>query len=273
MSNNTSAEKVTTEYLCQMKRDGRKIAAITAYDYSTAKLADESSMDIVLVGDSLGPTVLGYPNTIPVTLDQSLHHTAAVVRGVARAMVIGDMPFMTYQTGTEQALKNAARYLQEAGADAVKLEGGESIAPTVQRLVTSGVPVLGHIGILPQSLLTEGRYRVQGRGQEEADQLRRDAKALEEAGAFAVVFEGMPLELSRTITAELSIPTIGIGAGCYCDGQIQVVHDLLGLTEESETPRHAKQYADLAVQTRKAFDKYIDEVKNSRFPDDQHSFK
>jgi len=266
-----SEKKVTTSGLFKMKKEGMPIVALTAYDWTTAKLADNAGVDLLLVGDSMGTTILGYPNTVSVTLDQSLHHTAAVVRGTRRAIVIGDMPFLTYQLTQVKALENAGRYLQEAGAEGVKVEGGEEIAPTVERLVKAGIPVLGHIGLLPQSLLVEGRYRVHGRTQQEADQLQRDAEALEKAGVFGIVLEGVPSQLSKKITDSRNVPTIGIGAGPYCDGQIQVVNDLLGLTEHP--PRHAKEYVQLAEITGKAFSEYIDEVKDHSFPDKEHSFE
>jgi len=222
-------------------------------------------VNLLLVGDSLGMTVLGYKSTVPVTLEQSLHHTAAVVRGTRRALVVGDMPFMSYHVSPEQAMVNAARYLQEAGADAVKLEGGVVVAPTVRRLVQAGVPVLGHVGLLPQRVNVDGGYRVHGRTESEAAQIMEDALALEEAGAFAVVLEGVPAALAKKITAELKIPTIGIGAGVGCSGQVQVVHDILGLFE-AFVPKHAKQYAKLAGEVRKAIGAYAADVKSGKFP-------
>ena len=246
-------------------RAGEKITALTAYDAAMARLADQTGVDLLLVGDSLGMTVLGYKTTLPVTLEQSLHHTAAVVRGTRRAMVVGDMPFLTYQVSAKRALLNAGRYLQEAGAAAVKLEGGEAMAPTIGRLVEAGIPVLGHIGILPQSVLAEGGYRIHGRTRQEAERLLADARAVERAGAFAVVLEGLPRELSARITHELSIPTVGIGAGPECSGQIQVMHDLLGLLEDF-VPRHCKPYAQLGRLAREAFKQYRDEVREGKFP-------
>ncbi len=264
--------KVGVRQLRRWADEGRHIVAVTAYDALMARLADESGVDLILVGDSLGMTVLGYETTIPVTLRDCLHHTAAVCRGVARAMVVADMPFLTYQISPEQALRNAGRLLQEAGADAVKLEGGERMAPTIRRLVECGIPVLGHIGILPQSVLAEGGYRVQGRSPEAAAQLQRDAAAVEAAGAFAIVLEGLPIDLSARITQELAIPTIGIGAGPHCDGQIQVLHDILGLFEEF-VPRHTKRYAALAETIRQALAAYRDEVRAGAFPAEEHSFR
>jgi 3-methyl-2-oxobutanoate hydroxymethyltransferase len=248
------------------------IICLTAYDALFARLADEAGVHVLLVGDSLGMTVLGYSNTIPVTLEQSLHHTAAVVRGRRRAMVIGDMPFLTYQVTPEEALRNAGRYLQEAGADGVKLEGGQQMAPTIERLVQAGIPVLGHIGILPQSVLAEGGYRVHGRDPAEAEALLADAQAVAAAGAFAVVLEGMPVELSRKITESIDIPTIGIGAGPHCSGQIQVVNDILGLFEDF-VPRHAKRYVNLAAEAQTAISAFCLDVSERQFPNDLHSFK
>jgi len=268
----TAESKWGIRELRRLYRAGDKIVAMTAYDAHTARLADESGIHLILVGDSLGMTMLGYVNTIPVTLQQSLHHSAAVVRGVKRAVVIGDMPFLTYQVTPEETLHNAGRYMQEACVDGVKLEGGQSLAPTIKRLVSAGVPVLGHIGLLPQAVLAQGGYRIHGRTSEEADSLLADARAVQDAGAFAVVVEGLPTELGRRITGELTIPTIGIGAGPDCSGQIQVVHDLLGLFEEF-VPRHAKQYVDLGAQMRKAFAAYLRDVSSGTFPDEEHSFR
>lgn len=264
--------KLTPGDLRRKCDEGEPLVAVTAYDALMGRLVDECGVDLVLVGDSLGMTVLGYRNTIPVTLEQSLHHTAAVVRGVRRAVVVADMPFMTYQISVEQALANAGRYLQEAGADAVKIEGGEWMAPVIRRLVLAGVPVLGHIGLLPQSIKVEGRYRVHGRKPEEAEALMRDARALEEAGAFAIVLESLPMGLARNITEALSIPTIGIGAGPHCSGQIQVLHDILGLFEEF-VPRHARRYAHLADAIRKAVSEYARDVRSADFPTEEHSFR
>lgn len=264
-------KKITVSYFRKKKENGEKIVALTAYDAPTAKLAEKSGVELVLIGDSLGMAVLGYTNTIPVTLEQSLHHSAAARRGAKFAFLVGDMPFMTYQVSPEQAMLNAARYLQEAQIDAVKIEGGENIAPTVKRLVNAGVPVMGHIGLLPQSVLTAGGYRISGKTEAEAEKLLKDAKALEEAGAFAIVLEGIPAKVSGKITESLKIPTIGIGAGPECDGQIQVVHDILGLFTDF-IPKHAKRYANLSEEIDKAFDKYVEEVKNGVFPSEKHSF-
>ena len=272
MATNHPKQKTTVRTLRKMHRDAERIVALTAYDACMAKLADHAGVHILLVGDSLGMTMLGYATTIPVTLEQSLHHTAAVVRGTESALVIGDMPFLTYHRSEEQALVNAGRYLQEAGADGVKLEGGRTMAPTVRRLVDAGIPVLGHVGILPQSILAEGGYRVHGRSEEEAASLRADVLALQEAGAFAIVFEGMPAPLSRQLTTELTIPTIGIGAGPGCSGQIHVAHDILGENPDFR-PRHAKQYAPLGQAMMDAIGEYAREVADGRFPGKEQTFE
>ena len=272
MSPRSVSGKITVRALQALADAGQKLVAVTAYDALTGRLADESGVHLILVGDSMGMTMLGYSTTIPVTLADSLHHTAAVVRGVRKALVIGDMPFLTYQITPEEALRNAGRYLQEAGADGVKLEGGRSMAPTIARLVHAGIPVLGHIGLLPQSILTDGGYRIHGRTPEEARELLEDARAVHEAGAFAVVLEGLPVSLSEQITASLNIPTIGIGAGPACDGQIQVLHDILGLFE-AFVPKHTKPYAKLAEAARDAIARYRDEVSAGTFPGEEQSFR
>lgn len=272
MSSTDDVSKVGVRQIRKWTAEGRRIVAVTAYDAIMARLADESGVDLILVGDSLGMTMLGYETTIPVTLRDCLHHTAAVKRGVKRAMVVADLPFLTYQISPEQALRNAGRLLQEAGADAVKLEGGERLAPTVRRLVECGIPVLGHIGILPQSIKAEGGYRVQGRTAASAAQMRRDAAAVQDAGAFALVLEGLPMALSQEISAGSEIPTIGIGAGPHCHGQIQVLHDILGLFEDF-VPHHTKRYARVADQVRQALAAYRDEVRGGSFPTEEQSFR
>ena len=272
MSDKNAPRKLGVCDLQSMAANGERIVALTAYDALTAKLVDESGVHLILVGDSLGMTMLGYETTIPVTLADSLHHTAAVARCAKTAMIVGDMPFLTYHISVEEALRNAGRYLQEAGADAVKLEGGVTVAPVIRRLVQAGIPVLGHIGLLPQSVKTEGGYRVHGRTPEEAAALQEDARTVQEAGAFGIVLEGGPMQLSAEITESLDIPTIGIGAGPGCDGQIQVIHDILGLFEEF-TPRHAKRYANLAQLTRQAIASYRDEVVAGAFPSEAESFR
>jgi len=264
-------KKITVSCFRKRKQNGEKIVALTAYDAPLAQLEAQCGVEIILVGDSLGMAVLGYTSTIPVTIDQMLHHCAAVRRGAPNAFIVGDMPFMTYHVSEEDALKNAARYLQEAAIDAVKIEGGAEIAPTVRRLVRAGVPVMGHIGLLPQHLLTAGGYRIAGKTEEDAQRLVADAQAMEEAGAFAVVLEGIPAEVSRKITAAVTIPTIGIGAGVHCDGQVQVINDLLGLFT-SFVPKHARQYANLSAEIGKALNSYVAEVKNGTFPGPENSF-
>jgi 3-methyl-2-oxobutanoate hydroxymethyltransferase len=254
-----------------MKQRGEKITTITAYDYATAKIIDELGIPLILVGDSLGMVVLGYESTIPVTIDEMLHHTKAVVRGTQKALVVGDMPFMTYHTSITDAKRNAARFIQEAGAQAVKLEGGMTVAETVKSIVNCGIPVMGHIGLTPQSINQLGGYRIQGRTEEAARKLVEDALSLEQAGAFAIVLETVPTLLATLITQRISIPTIGIGAGKGCDGQIQVVSDILGLFTDF-VPRHTKQYARLADAIKDALKEYNSEVKSGRFPTEEQSF-
>ncbi len=262
--------RVTVNKIGEMKQKKEKIVMLTAYDYPTAKLIDEAGVPLILVGDSLGMVVLGYDSTIPVTMDEMIHHTKAVVRGTEQSMIIGDMPFMTYHTTVSDALRNAARFIQEAGAQAVKLEGGVVVAETVKRIVDCGIPVMGHIGLTPQSVHQLGGHRVQGRTSEAAERLLADARALEQAGAFAVVLELVPAPLSKLISRKLTIPTIGIGAGPDCDGQVQVISDLLGLFTDF-VPKHAKQYAKLASSMRTGIADYMAEVKAGSFPTAEHS--
>ncbi|MFH1651458.1 MAG: 3-methyl-2-oxobutanoate hydroxymethyltransferase [Chloroflexota bacterium] len=263
--------RVTVHQIKEMKAKGEKIAMLTAYDYSTARIVDAAGIPLILVGDSLGMVMLGYGSTIPVTMDEMLHHTRAVVRGSEKAMVIGDMPFMTYHVSTEEALRNAGRFLQEAGAQAVKLEGGVTVADKVRRIVDCGIPVMGHIGLTPQSINQLGGHKIQGKTPEAAAKMLKDAKALEEAGAFAVVLETVPAPLAALITEEIGIPTIGIGAGAGCSGQVQVINDLLGSFSDF-VPKHAKQYARLVDIMSKAIQEYLSEVKQGKFPTDANSF-
>ncbi|MBI2164851.1 MAG: 3-methyl-2-oxobutanoate hydroxymethyltransferase [Chloroflexi bacterium] len=263
--------RTTIRDIREMKKRGEKIPMITAYDYTTARLVDEAGFPIILVGDSLGQVVLGYESTIPVTMEEMLHHVKAVVRGAKRALIVGDMPFMTYHTSVDEALRNAARFIQEGGSGAVKLEGGVTVAEKVRRLVECGIPVMGHIGLTPQSIHQLGGYRVQGKTAKAAQRLIDDAVALEEAGAFSIVLELMPTPLARLITERLSIPTIGIGAGPDCDGQVQVFHDMMGLFTDF-VPRHAKQYAQLAQVIREALSLYLKEVKERQFPTEKQSY-
>ena len=262
--------RVSVTDIAGMKSRGEKIPVLTAYDFPTARVVDEAGIPIILVGDSVGMVVLGYDSTIPVTMEEMLHHIKAVARGSRRSLIVGDLPFMTYQIDPAQALHNAARFLQEGGAHAVKLEGGEGMAETVGRVVAAGIPVMGHIGLTPQSVNELGGYRVRGKEKDEAAQLVRDAMALEQAGAFAVVLELLPAPLSRLITQRLSIPTIGIGAGPYCDGQVQVLHDMLGLVPDF-VPRHARQYAHLSEAMTEAVGRYLSEVKDGSFPGEKES--
>jgi 3-methyl-2-oxobutanoate hydroxymethyltransferase len=263
--------RVTITEIKEMKQKKENIPMLTAYDYVTAKMVDEAGVPLILVGDSLGMVMLGYESTIPVTMEDMIHHTKAVVRGARRALAIGDMPFMTYHISVSDALHNAARFIQEGGAQAVKLEGGEVVADTVRRLVGCGIPVMGHIGLTPQSIHQLGGFKVRGKGLEEARKLLNDARILEEAGAFAIVLECTPAPLSRLITQKLTIPTIGIGAGPDCDGQVQVISDLLGLYTEF-VPKHAKQYARLAGEIKAAVSSYVSEVKSRSFPTAEQSY-
>ncbi len=263
--------RVTIGELKEMKQRGEKIPMLTAYDYATAKLIDEAGMPLILVGDSLGMVILGYESTIPVTMEEMLHHTKAVVRGTKHALVIGDMPFMSYHVDTSEALYNAGRFIQEGGAQAVKLEGGERVAEVVHRVVECGIPVMGHIGLTPQSIHQLGGFKVQGKTREAAVRLLKDARALEEAGAFAIVLESIPAPLSKIITEKVNIPTIGIGAGPWCDGQVQVISDLLGLFTEF-VPKHAKQYVKLSDFIKKAVMDYLAEVKAGAFPTKKESY-
>lgn len=261
---------ITIHQIQEMKQRGERIPMLTAYDYTTAQIVDAAGIPLILVGDSLGMVVLGYPSTVAVTLDDIIHHARAVVRGARQALVIGDLPFLTY-TSPEQALLSAGRLLQEAGVRAVKLEGGAAVAPIVERLVSAGIPVMGHLGYTPQSVNAIGT-RVQARKADSARKLLEDALALERAGAFAIVLELIPAPLAAAVTERLRVPTIGIGAGAGCDGQVQVIHDLLGLYTDF-VPRHAKQYRRLADDIRSAVDEYAGEVRAGAFPTAAQSSK
>jgi len=263
--------RVTITEIREMKQRQEKIPMLTAYDYVTAKMVDEAGVPLILVGDSLGMVMLGYESTIPVTIEEMIHHTKAVVKGAKKALIIGDMPFMTYHGSVSDALHNAAKFIQEGGAQAVKLEGGEVVAEQVSRLVDCGIPVMGHIGVTPQSQHQLGGFKARGKVLEEAKKLLSDARILEEAGAFAIVLECIPAPLSKLITQKLTIPTIGIGAGPDCDGQVQVISDMLGLYTDF-VPRHAKQYARLAGEIKAAVEDYISEVKSVSFPTIENSY-
>ena len=264
-------KKTTLSAFARRKREGEKIVLVTAYDAPTAAAAADAGIDILLVGDSLGPTVLGYANTLPVTMEQMLSHAAAVRRGAPDAFVIFDMPFMSYQESREKALHNAGRALKEIGCDAVKLEGGAEQAVLVSALVGSGIPVMAHTGLLPQHVQAMGGYRVQGRTPEAAEQLLAGARELERAGAFSLVLECIPAELGTRITEALQIPTIGIGSGAGCSGQVQVMNDLLGIFED--TPKHARKYAEVGRIMREALSAYASDVRSGVFPDEEHSFR
>ena len=263
--------RTTINQIKNMKQKGEKVVMLTAYDYSTAKIVDEAGIPIILVGDSLGMVMLGYESTIPVTIEECLHHTKAVVRGTKKALIVGDMPFMTYHTSVDEALRNAARFIQEAGAQAIKLEGGVTVAEKVRRVVECGIPVMGHLGLTPQSILQFGGYRIQGRTSEAAAKMLKDAQALEEAGVFGIVLETVPTPLATLITQKISIPTIGIGAGIGCDGQIQIINDILGSYTDF-VPKHTKQYTKLADIMSSAITEYYNEVKAGTFPTDKQSF-
>jgi 3-methyl-2-oxobutanoate hydroxymethyltransferase len=267
--------QVTAADLRQMKAGGQRITMVTAYDYPSAKLVAAAGIDAILVGDTLGMVVLGHGSTVPVTMDDMLRHTAAVTRAATRALVVGDLPFLSYQVTAEEAMRNAAALLQQGGAGAVKLEGGRSVAGTVKRIVDAGIPVMGHVGLTPQAVHQLGGFRLQAKTPPAARALIDDALALEEAGAFAVVLELVPAPLAAVLTERLRIPTIGIGAGAGCDGQIQVLHDLLGLTGDPENdhmPRHTKRYAEVGKLIRQAIGEYVRDVRAGEFPREENAF-
>ncbi|MEI6127579.1 MAG: 3-methyl-2-oxobutanoate hydroxymethyltransferase [Pseudomonadota bacterium] len=255
----------------RMKQEGRKIAMLTAYDYPISRILDECNLDIILVGDSLGNVIMGLENTLPVTVADMLHHVKAVVQGRKQALVVVDMPFMSYQISIEDAKRNAGILMKEGGAEAVKVEGGENIEDVIRGLTRIDIPVMGHIGLTPQSIHRMGGYKVQGKHEHQRQKLIADAMAVERAGAFAVVLEGVPANLAQEITELLKIPTIGIGAGVHCDGQVLVINDLLGLSGKLR-PKFAKQYVQLEENIKKAVNEYIDDVRTAKFPADEHSF-
>jgi 3-methyl-2-oxobutanoate hydroxymethyltransferase len=265
-----STKKVRITDLAQWKREGRKITMLTAYDATMAALLDRAGLDALLVGDSLGMVVLGHETTIPVTLDAMVHHAAAVTRGAKRALVIADLPFLTYQLSADQALRNAGRLLQEGGVHAVKLEGGRTVAGIARRLVEAGIPVMGHLGLTPQSVHQLGGFGAVGKTEEEAARILEDARDLQDAGVFAIVLESSPAELARRITGELTTPTIGIGAGPDCDGQVLVSYDAFGLFDRF-VPRFVKQYANVGEMIVSGAQAYIEDVRKGRFPADQHT--
>jgi 3-methyl-2-oxobutanoate hydroxymethyltransferase len=263
--------KVTLHTLRKMKQEGRKVAMLTAYDATFARLVDQAGVDVILVGDSAGMVVSGAPNTLPVTMDEMIYHCRAVARGTERAQIVGDMPFMSYQASLEEGVRNAGRLVKEGGAEAVKLEGGAEYAELAAKLTRIGIPVMGHIGLTPQSLHALGGFRIQGKSEAAAKKILDDAVALDEAGCYAIVLEGMPRELAAEITKKVSCPTIGIGAGAGCDGQVLVVYDLLGMNEEFR-PKFVKRYDNLSVRIRTSIEQYVTEVRAGYFPDDEHSF-
>ena len=264
-------QRVTVRSLAQRKAKQQPITMLTAYDFTFARIFDQAAIDMLLVGDSLGNVVQGAETTLPVTLDEVIYHTRLVVRGANRALVVADMPFGSFQVSAEEAVRNAIRFIKEAGAQAVKLEGGVAMADTIRRIVAAQIPVMGHVGLTPQSVHQLGGFRVQGRGDVGRMQVIEDALAVQEAGAFAVVLEGIPADLGREITERLTIPTIGIGAGADCDGQVLVMHDLLGLNDWS--PSFVKQYANLGAIASQAVRAYADEVRHRKFPDEKHSYR
>ena len=263
--------RVTIRRLRDMKQRGEKIAMMTAYDYTSAQIVDRAGVPVILVGDSLGQVVLGYETTLPVSMDEMIHHARAVVRGSGNAHVVVDMPFLSYQADDAEAVRNAGRLLKESGAQSVKLEGGARLAGTIGRIVQAGIPVMGHIGLMPQAVNQIGGYRVQGRSDADAARLAADAAALEGAGVYAIVIESVPAPLAVSITERAGVPTIGIGAGVHCDGQVQVLHDLLGLYTDF-VPKHARRYAELGRLAGEAVSAYAEDVRSGAFPTDAESF-
>ncbi len=263
--------RVTTRSFRRLKQNGKKIAVLTAYDFPTARILDSAGIDCILVGDSAGTVVAGHENTLPITMDEMIFLSKAVVRGVSRALVVGDMPFLSFQTSEADAIRNAGRFLKEAGAQAVKLEGGSEIAPLILRMVDLGIPVMGHIGLTPQSVNKFGGYIVMGKTEKQKKYLLQSAQALQDAGCFSMVLESVLPDVAKEITESVRIPTIGIGAGPHCDGQVLVISDMLGLFEEFR-PKFVRAYADLAGVIRKAATEYIDDVRNGRFPGEEESY-
>lgn len=267
----TAGRRVTTQRLQEMKDRGEPIAMLTAYDFTSARLLDEAGLDVLLVGDSASNVMAGHETTLPITLDQMIYHAQCVVRGVSRALIVVDLPFGSYQGNTKEALISAVRVMKEAGAHAVKIEGGESVVPTVERVISAGIPVMGHLGLTPQSIYKFGTYKVRARDDDEAQQLMADAAALQDAGCFAIVLEKIPRNLAERVTKTLSIPTIGIGAGASCDGQVLVSHDMLGLNT-AFNPRFVRHYASLAETIQTAAKAYVADVRARSFPGDDESY-
>ncbi len=267
----TRPEKVTTQTVVEMKRNGEKISMLTAYDYTMASIVDSAGIDVILVGDSASNVMAGFDTTIPMTFEHMIYHTSCVVRGVGRSLVIADLPFMSYQVTAKEALISAGRMMKEAGAHAVKLEGGKPISDTVKRIVDAGIPVMGHLGLTPQSIYKFGTYKVRAKEEKEAEQLMKDAVTLEEAGVFSIVLEKIPSSLAKKVTESVSVPTIGIGAGPHCDGQVLVLHDMLGLNKDF-SPRFLRRYEDLHSKMSDAVSHYIKDVKEGDFPNESEQY-
>lgn len=264
-------KKITTNTLQKMKENGEKISMITAYDYSFARIFDAAGVDVILVGDSASNVMAGHETTLPITLDQIIYHASSVIRGVKRSLVVVDLPFGSYQSNSKEALASAIRIMKETGAHAVKLEGGEEVMESAKRIMAAGVPVMGHLGLTPQSIYKFGTYTVRAREEEEAEKLKNDAKLLEQSGCFATVLEKIPASLAKEVTSSISIPTIGIGAGRHCDGQVLVMHDMLGINTEFK-PRFLRQYLNLHEQITDAVQRYITDVKSQDFPNEQEQY-
>jgi 3-methyl-2-oxobutanoate hydroxymethyltransferase len=271
MSVNKEVKKITTNTLQKMKSTGEKISMITAYDFSFARLFDAAGIDVILVGDSASNVMAGHETTLPITLDQMIYHASSVIRGTSRCLVVVDLPFGSYQSNSKEALSSAIRIMKETGAHAIKLEGGEEVLESIKRIVAGGIPVMGHLGLTPQSIYKFGTYSVRAREEQEANKLRKDAKLLQEAGCFGIVLEKIPAMLAKEVSESISIPTIGIGAGRFCDGQVLVMHDMLGINTEFK-PRFLRQYLNLHEQITGAVGKYIHDVKSSDFPNDQEQY-
>lgn len=271
MSVQKEIKKITTHTLQRMKMRGEKISMLTAYDFSFAKIIDNANIDVILVGDSASNVMAGHETTLPITLEQMIYHASSVIRGINRCLVVVDLPFGSYQSNSEIALASAIRIMKETGAHAIKLEGGEEVLESVKRIVSAGIPVMGHLGLTPQSIYKFGTYNVRAKEQEEADKLRNDAKLLQEAGCFALVLEKIPAMLAKEVSESLNIPTIGIGAGKYCDGQVLVMHDMFGINTEFK-PRFLRQYLNLYEQISGAVQQYVKDVKSNSFPSDTESY-
>ena len=264
-------KKVTTQTVVEMKQQSEKISMLTAYDFTMARIVDQAGIDVILVGDSASNVMAGYDTTVPMTMDHMIYHSSCVVRGVETALVIADLPFMSYQVTAEEALENAGRMMKEAGVHGVKLEGGKSVAKTIAKIVDAGIPVMGHLGLTPQSIYKFGTYKVRAKEEAEADQLVEDAKRLEQAGCFSIVLEKIPAKLAAKVTDSISVPTIGIGAGAHCDGQVLVTHDMLGLNKEFK-PRFLRRYDDMHMSMTNAVQRYISDIKSGDFPNENEQY-